>query len=104
MQCAAKYHDRAIMACLRKLKIEKNEPLGEIVLDRIDPYFRESWGMAIQLRIELGLSASVPTTPAREPRGGTVGTKARHRILRSGRGARRLNSGEIVGEAINDEG
>ncbi len=57
-----------------------------------------------ELRIELGLSASVPTTPAREPRGGTVGTKAHHRIQRSGRGAKRLNSGEIVGEAINDEG
>ena len=49
---AAAYHDRAIMAttaaCLRKLKIEKNEPLGEVNIERIDPYFRESWGMAVQ--------------------------------------------------------
>ena len=56
-----------------------------------------------ELRTELGLSASAPTAPARESRGGTVGTKALHRMMRSGRGPRRSNSDEAVGEAINDD-
>ena len=43
------------------------------------------------------------STPARERRGDTVGTKTLHRMKRSGRGHRRSNSGESVGEAMNTD-
>ena len=83
----------------------KSTPTAENENDqRVFDANREFEDQEGELRIELGFSASVPTTPARRTRGGTVGTKAHHRIQRSGRGAKRLNSGEIVGEAINDEG